>query len=187
MLLLPGFHVVASELAFAIAVNNLAVGRRAYLAALAARSLDPGLRRIVRAPGERRDVVNRDGAVVLLWPIEPVRKLVINVDHVKLRRRLIEDRRPASPAVLRNIGAAVVAFDENFRIVGIDPDRVIVAVWRSDGAERFAAVGRMMKAKLSHPDVVFVPGVDEHFVEIERPGAQARIGVDQLPGRAAIV
>src|SRR5262249_8125452 len=36
VLLLAGFHVVAAELAFAVAINDLAVGRRANLSALAA-------------------------------------------------------------------------------------------------------------------------------------------------------
>src|SRR3712207_7448798 len=42
-----------------------------------------------------------DGRVVLLRAVEPVRELVVDVDLIQLRRRLIVLRRPAAAAVER--------------------------------------------------------------------------------------
>src|SRR5206468_11053398 len=95
MLLLSGLDVVAAELALAVAVDDLAVRYDPDLTALATRRLNPGLRRVVNRPRKRRHVIHGHGGVVLLRPDEAVRKFIIDVDHIELGRRLVEDRRPA--------------------------------------------------------------------------------------------
>ena len=186
VLLLSGLDVVAAELALAVAVDDLAVGDHANLAALAARRLNPRLRRIVDGPRERRHVVHGHRGVVLLRADEPVREFVVDVDHVELGGGLIEDRRPALRAVLRHIRAAVARLDQDLRVVRIDPDDVVVAVRRGDGRPRLAAVGRMVQPELRHPHVVLVFRIDEHFVEVKRPRAQRLRVALQRPRQATV-
>ena len=83
----------------------------------------------------------RDRGVVLLCGINAIGILVVGVDAIELRRRLVVDRRPGLAAVAAHAGAAVVAFDHTVRIGGIDPEVVVVAVRRLDFREARAAVG----------------------------------------------
>src|SRR6266403_9400 len=83
----------------------------------------------------------RDRGVVLLCGINAIGILVVGVDAIELRRRLVVNRRPGLAAVAAHAGAAVVAFDHTVRIGGIDPEVVVVAVRRLDFREARAAVG----------------------------------------------
>ena len=186
MLLLPGLDVVAAELALAVAVDDLAVGRRADLAAFAPRRLEPCLRRLVRGPRERRHIRHVVGAVVLLRRVQAIRKLIVGIHHVQLRRRLVHLRRPAPSAILGDVRAAVVGLDHDFRIVGIDPDHVVVTVRRRHGGERPPAVSRMVKRQLGDVHLVLVLRIHVHLVEVKRPRAQRLVVVHERPGRAGV-
>ena len=112
VLLLAGLDVVAAELALAVAVDDLAVRPRPDLAALAARRLHPRLRRVIEAPRERRHVRRRRACVLsCCGTVEAIRELLVGVDHVELGGRLVQLRRPAPAAVLRDVRAAVVGLD----------------------------------------------------------------------------
>src|ERR1700720_749566 len=63
----------------------------------------------------------RDRGVVLLCGINAIGILVVGVDAIELRRRLVVDRRPGLAAIAAHAGAAVVAFDHTLRIGGVDP------------------------------------------------------------------
>src|SRR5215470_347607 len=53
----------------------------------------------------------RDCGVVLLRRVDAIGILVVGVDAIELRRRLVVDRRPSPATVAAHAGAAIVAFD----------------------------------------------------------------------------
>ena len=186
-LLLAGRHVHAAELALAVAVDDLSRGDRPHLSALAAGQRNPQLARIVGAPRGGREARHREVlARVLLRAVDQVRELLVGVDVIHLRRRLIELRRPAARAVLRDVHAAVVGLDHDLRGVGIEPDDVVVAVRLGDGRERAPAVGGLVQRELGDPHLVLVLRVHEDLVEVERTRAQRLAAVDDRPARAAV-
>src|ERR1700737_2622609 len=63
----------------------------------------------------------RDRGVVLLCGINAIGILVVGVDAIELRRRLVVDRRPGLAAVAAHEGPPVVAFDHTVRIGGVQP------------------------------------------------------------------
>jgi hypothetical protein len=79
---------------------------------------------------------------VLLRAIDVKGKLVVNVHVIELAGRLIVLRAPGLSGIHRNGGAAVVAFEQNLRVVRVDPDHVIIAVRRFQFRECFGAVVR---------------------------------------------
>ena len=79
----------------------------------------------------RRATGDAHGRIVLLRAVDVVGEIVIDSDAIKLRGRLILFG-PASAAIERNVCAAVVALNHPIRIVGRDPEIVIVAVRHSD-------------------------------------------------------
>src|SRR5262249_22585013 len=80
-------------------------------------------------------VGNSHRRVILLGPVNPVRKVIVGNDAVELRRRLIVIRAPALAAVEGDLGAAIVADDHALRGGRVDPQVVMVAVWSADHAE----------------------------------------------------
>ena len=78
---------------------------------------------------------NRDRGVVLLRSVQPVGKSVVGSDVIELRGWLVVERRPAGAAVSGNRCSAVVAVDQTPRIVGIDPEAMVVTVGRVEGVE----------------------------------------------------
>ena len=82
---------------------------------------------------------NAHRRVVLLRAIDVIGKIIVQRDAIELRRWLILFT-PTPPTVERNIGAAVITIDHPVRIVGRDPEIVIVAVWHTDAAEGAAAI-----------------------------------------------
>ena len=74
------------------------------------------------------------------------------------------------------------------RVLGVDPDVVVVAVVRPlDRLEGLAAVDALEQRHLRAPDDVGVLGIDGDGGEVPGPLAQVMAGVDQLPGVAAVV
>jgi hypothetical protein len=67
-------------------------------------------------------------------------------DVVELRGRLVVDRGPRAAAVERDVGAAVVALDHPARVVGRDPQVVVVAVRHRDRGEGLPPVERAVEA-----------------------------------------
>src|SRR5207245_1059252 len=71
-----------------------------------------------------------NAAVVLLRAVDVIRKLAVGDDVVELRRRLVVHGAPGLAAVHADGGAAIVAVDDAFRVSRINPQAVMVAVWR---------------------------------------------------------
>ena len=87
--------------------------------------------------------------VVLLRAADAIREMIGGDDVIELRRCLIL-LRPGAAAVERHVGAAVVALDHALRVVGRDPEVVVVAVRDLDVAEGFAVVRRTVHAGVQH-------------------------------------
>ena len=76
------------------------------------------------------------GRVVLLRAVDVVREVVVERDAVELRGRLVHAACvQVRPPSLRDVRAAVVALDHALRIVGRDPQVVVVAVRRRDAVK----------------------------------------------------
>ena len=71
---------------------------------------------------------DRNCRVVLLATINPVRKLVIGRDTIKLRGGLINNAGPRFTAIECHRGATVVAIDNVAVIRRIDPEVVMIPV-----------------------------------------------------------
>ena len=109
-------------------------GRRRTAAAAAATT--------ATAAAEARVARHADRAAVLLRAADVIRNVLRRDDVVILRRRKVL-RRPVLPAGDRHRAAAVVPDHQVLRIVGIDPQVVMIAVRAAaDAVERLAAVGR---------------------------------------------
>src|SRR5205814_3728432 len=110
-------RAVTLHLALARAPDDAAVGPRPDPSRLASRGLRPGLRRAVPAPRLRRQARDDNRRVVLLWTVEAIRILIVDRDHVDLRGRLVQDRRPRASAVRRHRCAAVIALNRDIRVI----------------------------------------------------------------------
>src|SRR5205085_9157410 len=64
-------------------------------------------------------------AALLLPAVDPVGELVVCDDVIKLRRRLVVPAAPGAPAVDRDDRALIAGEQDDLRVVGADPDRVI--------------------------------------------------------------
>src|SRR6185369_12312896 len=154
------------------------------VAALAARRHLPVLRAGARAV---RDVGDAQGRVVLLRAQEPVGEGVVGRDAVELCRRLVPLGRPGGAAVGRHTGAAVVRLDHPQRVVGGDPEVVVVAVRGADRRPALAAVLRLVELDVDDVDRVLVLGIGVDAAVV--PGALAQVAAlaHLLPGIAAVV
>ncbi len=115
------------------------------------------------------------------------------VGEVVGRGDMIELRRgevlvgPGLAAVERHVGAAIVGFDQALRVVGRDPQVVIVAVRIGHVQERLAAVLGAKQAGVHGPDYVGILGIGENLVIVPRPLAQLVLVVDQRPRGARVI
>src|SRR5262249_27085670 len=81
-----------------------------------------------------------DRPVVLLRAVHAVRPLVVGAHVIELRGRLVVDGRPGLSAVVRHARTAIVALDHPARVGRIDPEVMIVSMWRGYLREGPAAV-----------------------------------------------
>src|SRR5438270_7804425 len=81
-------------------------------------------------------------AALLLSPVDPVREAIIRNHVIELRGGLVVPRAPSLPAVHTNGCALVAGQRDDLRILGIDPNCVVVvAAGRAlDGGEGCAGV-----------------------------------------------
>ena len=130
-------------------------------------------------------------AVVLLRAAEMIGHMLGSDDVIELlgRESLVRPRPlRAGSDVERHRAAAVVAEHEVLRIVGIDPDVVVIAVGAvAHVLERLAAVHRPERAGVEGVDDVLVLVVGEHVRVVERALTDVAPGVHHLPGRAGVV
>src|SRR5208282_3603893 len=71
------------------------------------------------------------GGIVLLSAVHVIGKPAVGDDVIKLGRGLVIDAGPSVAAVDGDDSAAIVAVDHPPGIRGIDPERVIISVWRA--------------------------------------------------------
>ena len=142
----------------------------------------------VRHHGEAAARGHRDGAVVLLGAVDPVGPLVVHEDAVDLRGLLVALAGPTLSAVEGDIRAAVVGVDHVHRVLGIDPEVVVVAVGDADAlGEGPAAVNGLVETDIQAVHRVLVVRVGEDVDVVPGALAQVRVAVDAVPGLAAVV
>src|SRR5215813_6694066 len=85
---------------------------------------------------------DRCSPAVLLRPIDPVGKLIINGDVIELSSWLVVPTAPCPTAINRNNRSLVYARNHALRVLRIDPERVvIIATWSASySCEFFPAV-----------------------------------------------
>src|SRR5579872_4339166 len=110
--------------------------------------------------------------------------LVVGVDAIELRRRLVVDRRPCLAAVEACAGAAVVSLDHPVRIGRIDPEIMVIAVGRLDLCEAATAVGRFPKLTIGDVDSLAVAGIGEYMRLGPVPRYEGAFGRDGNPALA---
>ena len=130
---------------------------------------------------------NRNGGVVLLRAVDPVRKLIVGDHVIKLTGRLVLERRPGPAAIPRDCRAAVVAVDHALRIVRRDPEAVVVGVGRTHHLKRAASIGRFVDLQRRHIHRFRVLRVGDDVTVVPGALADARVPVHPLPGRTCIL
>ena len=175
--------VVATDLAdVAARIDNVIVARvDRDVTALAAAHRVPVLRAAtaVATQAQRR--------VVLLGAIHAVGPPVIHRDAIDLGRRLILHTRPGSAAVHGDLTTAVIAEDHVVGVIGVDPQRVRVAVVGADPLNRLAAVDRFPHRRVEYVHGVAIVRVGLNVRVVPMPLAQVSIAVDSLPALAGVV
>ena len=172
--------------------EDVGVGRvRRDVARFAAAHLVGRHRRVAAATTARVGVAGRAQRAVVLLRAAHVEGQVSRRDHVvPLRGRevLVAPVGHARVDVVGDRAAAVVTVDHVERIVGIDPQVVVITVRvLADLRQRLAAVGRAEQRRVLHVDDVLVAGVAEHVRVVERALPNRARRVDHLPRRAGIV
>src|ERR1019366_235406 len=128
-------------------------------------------------------------AALLLSAVNPIREAIVG-DHVKeLRGRLVVPRVPGLASIHADGGALVGRQQDDARVVGVDPNGVIVvAAGRAfDGRETRAAVYRPVSGSVGDVDHVLVFRIDAHAGEIGAAPPDALFVVDALPVGAGVV
>ena len=134
-----------------------------------------------------RSAANGDRRIVLLTTVNLVFEAVVRHHPIELRRRLIVLTRPALRAVETDIGTTVIGIDHPVRVVGIDPQIVVVAVRHRNRREAASAVDRFHERRVQHVDRIRIVRIGEHVHVVPGSGAQNALFVDLLPAVAAIV
>jgi hypothetical protein len=129
----------------------------------------------------------RDRGVVLLRGIDAIGVLIVDVDAIELRRRLVVDRRPGLAAIDADAGAAVVTLDHPFGVGRIYPEIMIVAVRRLDFGRASAAVGRFPQRKVGDIDRLGMTGIGEDMRVVPGPMHQIAMRGNQRPAVAVIL
>ena len=82
-----------------------------------------------------------DRGIVLLRPVDPVGKLVVDVHAVNLCGHLVVNRGPRLAPIEADIGATIVSLDHPLVVLGIDPQVVVVPMRRCNFPKTAAAIG----------------------------------------------
>ena len=119
--------------------------------------------------------------------VDAIRKLIVDVDAIKLARRHVELRAPALAAVESYRGAAIVRDDEVVRIIGIDPQIVKVAVRAGQVLPSLSSIRRTQCRRAHDINRVLIFRIDEKFDVIPRSLDQAVVVGDPAPLLAGII
>ena len=130
---------------------------------------------------------NERPARVLLRPVHAIGKLLIGFDLIDLRGGLVHLSGPGDAAVGGDVRPAVIRLDHEVRVVGVDPEIVIVAVRRVQRLESPAAVGGLEEAFIVHEDRVRVLRMCVNVRVVEGPAQEALLVRLAAPCSAGIV
>jgi hypothetical protein len=127
-------------------------------------------------------VPDPDGRVVLLCAIDAPRKAVVGSHAIELGRRLVVVGGEVLAAVESDLCTPIIPDHEVPGLLRVDPQVMVVAVWRLDRLEGLSAVLRLPEANVEDVDRILVTrvSVDPGVV----PGALAELAlvVDPSPG-----
>ena len=186
---LSGRHVELRHLAAAGAVDHLRIERIGGHVAVF-----DGPRRAPVARGDAAIVAaarNADRAALLLPGADAVGKGRCDADVVELCGRLVEPAAPGLTAIHGNERALVTDERDGARVVGVDP-QVLVVIAAGSAAQRPpapAAVRRLHGDDAGAVDHVGIGRVHAHHRQVAAADTQRRprIGRDARPALAAIV
>ena len=107
-----------------------------------------------------------DTAIVLLCAVYPIRGLIIDIHPIKLRRRLVVDRRPSDTTVVGDIGTPVVPLNHPLVVIWIDPDIMVIPMWSTNTLERTTSIDRSHGWRIHYPNDISILriGKDLHVV-----------------------
>src|SRR6516165_11242298 len=129
------------------------------------------------------------GAAVLLCAVNPVGILIVGGDVVKLAVRLVVPGTPRFAAVQCNDGALIATQNHALRLVGVDPQFVIiVAVGCAPQSRKgFPAVARLIKRSVRDIDAIRIFRINGYFAEVPPSSPSALLVRNALPVLPAIV
>src|SRR6202008_2902159 len=102
---------------------------------------------------------NGDGAVVLLRTVDVVGSAAVSNHVVELRGRLVILAAPGFSTIEGDRHTTIVSANHAPGISGIDPETVIVAVWKLEFVKGAAAIGGAIRIHVHHVDRVGILGV----------------------------
>src|SRR5581483_12415612 len=125
---------------------------------------------------------------LLLAAVDPVREPVVGDDVVELRRRLVVPTAPGLAAVDGDDRPLVGGDEDHVRVVGADPDGVVVvpAGGAADAGERLAGIGGAVERGVGNEDHVRVLRVHLDLGEVAAAAPEALLRVDPPPTRAGV-
>src|SRR5208282_3121862 len=126
-------------------------------------------------------------AVVLQAAIHMIGIRIVSADMIELRNRQIELMLPAGSSVVAAPQAAIVAGNDNIRIVRIDPDVVKVAVGVGYRAEALTSIHAEQQWGIGLENFVLIFRIDDQIREVERTPDHVLAGVQTIPVLAAII
>ena len=155
--------------------------------ALAARAHRPPI--ALADGGEVAEASRACGSGILLRSANPVRETVDGHDVVELRRGLVVPGAPCRGAVETDDGALVGPENHARRIVGRDPQAVVVVAPRRafDGVEGLSPVPRAVERSIADVNRVGVFGINRHTAEIPSAFPDSIFRVHSPPVHARIV
>jgi hypothetical protein len=128
LLFLASPAVIYTEASFTVGIDNIRIA--------GFRNSRPSLTASVRLPEgsvssrytSGRKAGNRNGRIILLSRVKPIRKIIADVHLVELSSGLIVLRGPGFTPIKSHVGSSVIGLNENVRIVRIDPHVMVVSV-----------------------------------------------------------
>src|SRR5439155_10554154 len=130
-----------------------------------------------------------DTTAFLLPAVHPVGELIVGDDVIELRGWLVVPRAPGLPSIHADGDSLIDRERNNLRIVGIDPDGVIIVASRRslDGGEIMTAVVGTIGGNVGDINRVLVFRIDTHTGKVVTTPPQAVVCIYALPTLTGII